>query len=186
MMLDATRRRFTVAEYYQMAKAGIFTEDDRVELIDGEIIEMTPIGHRHAACVDRLNRLFSRGVGDSAVVRIQNPVRLSDSTELQPDVTLLRARSDFYASGHPTPGDVLLLVEVAETSSRFDRRVKVPRYARSGIPECWLVDLGQETVTVYRDPTPSGYHTVRTARRGEKLRPFALPDLELAVADILG
>ena len=152
MTLHPTRRRFTVAEYYQMAKAGIFTEDDRVELINGEIIEMTPIGDRHAASVTRLHYLLQH----------------------------------FYASGHPGPGDVLLLIEVADTSSRYDRRVKVPLYGISGIPECWLVDLEQETVTVYRDPTPNGYRTIQTLRRGERLSVSTLPDLRLAVDDILG
>ena len=186
MTLHPTRRRFTVAEYYRMAKAGILTEDDRVELIDGEILEMAPIGGRHAACVIRLDRLFQHLVGDAAVISVQNPVRLSEHAEPQPDLLLLRPRPDFYASGHPTPADVLLLVEVAETSSRYDRRVKMPLYARSGIPECWLVELDQATITVYRDPTPSGYGIVQTVRSGEKLRPLAFPDLELAVTDILG
>ena len=179
-------RRFTVTEYYQLAQAGILTEDDRVELIDGEIIEMTPIGDRHAASVTRAQRLFERAVGDAALVRVRQPVRLGERTEPQPDLALVRSRADFYAAGHPTAEDVLLLVEVADTSLRFDRDVKVPLYARSGIPEVWLVDLVQETVTVHREPTPNGYRTIQTARRGETLTPSALPDLELAVAAILG
>jgi Uma2 family endonuclease len=186
MTAHPTRRRFTVTEYHQMGKAGILTEDDRVELIDGEIIEMAPIGRRHQACVDRLTLLFVINAGNLAQIRVQGPVRLSEQTEPQPNVALLRPRPDFYASGHPTPADVLLLVEVAETSTRYDRRVKMPLYARSGIPECWLVDLDQATFTVYRDPTPTGYRTVQTVRRGERLASLAIPDLELAVADILG
>jgi Uma2 family endonuclease len=186
MTLQLTKRRFTVGEYHQMAQAGILTEDDRVELIDGEIVEMTPIGGPHAGCVNRLTRLFSQGLGDAAVVSVQNPVHLDEHTEPQPDVALLHPRPDFYASAHPTPEDILLLVEVAETSAELDRRVKVPLYARSGIPELWLVDLTQETIAVYRDPTPDGYRTSWTVRRGDRLAPLAFPDREFAVADILG
>ena len=186
MTVQPTRRRFTVGEYYRMAKAGILTEDDRSELIDGEIIEMAPIGGRHAACVTRAQRLFERTVEDSALVRVQQPVRLDQYTEPEPDLALIRPRADFYASAHPTADDVLLLVEVADTSSAYDRRVKVPLYARHGIAEYWLVELDQATITVYRDPTPASYRTVQTVRGGEKLRPLAFPDLELAVTDILG
>lgn len=186
MTAQPVRRRFTVDEYYEMARAGILGEDDRVELIEGEIIEMSPIGRSHAACVDRLNQFFVRRVGDAAIVRIQGPVRLSQQAEPQPDVALLRPRPDFYALGHPTPFDVLLLVEVAETSSRFDRMVKMPLYAAGGIPEYWLVDLDEETVTVFRDPGPADYGSVRVLHRGQTLTPLALPDVEIGVNDILG
>ena len=186
MRVQPTRRRFTVAEYYEMAKAGILGEDDRVELIAGAVIEMAPIGRRHAACVRRLDRLFQQAVGDAAVISVQNPVWLDERNEPQPDLELLRPRPDFYTLGHPTPADVLLIIEVAETSSRYDRQVKVPLYARHGIPECWLFDLDQATITVYREPTPTGYRTAQTVRRGEMLTPLAFPSLELAVTDILG
>ncbi len=124
MAVSLTRRRFTASEYNRMAEAGILSEDDRLELIDGEIIEMAPIGRRHQACVDRLTLFFVSSLGNLAQIRIQGPVRLSEQTEPQPDLAMLRPRPDFYASGHPTPADVLLLVDVAETSSRYDRRVK--------------------------------------------------------------
>jgi Uma2 family endonuclease len=186
MALHLTKRRFTVAEYYQMAEAGILGEDDRVELIDGEIIEMTPIGRRHAACVDRLNRLFARGIGEAAQIRVQNPVQLDEYSEPQPDLTLLRPRPDFYASGHPTPADVLLLIEVGDTSAEVDRQVKVPLYAGSGIQELWLIDLEQETVTAYRDLADDRYRLVQPARRGDRIAPAAFPDRDLTVADILG
>ena len=186
MALPLTRRRFTASEYHQMAQAGILTEDDRVELIDGEIVQTTPIGRRHAACVDRLNRLFADNLGHAVQIRVQNPVRLDEHSEPQPDVALLRPRPDFYASGHPTPADVLLLVEVAETSVQVDRQGKAPLYARSGVPEVWLVDLEQDTITVYRDPAPGGYRTAWMVRRGERLAPLAFADRELAVADVLG
>ena len=186
MALQLTRRRFTVCEYYQMAKAGILTEDDRVELIDGEIVEMSPIGRRHAACVDRLTRWFVDHFGHAAQVRVQNPIHLDEHNEPQPDIALLRPRADYYASGHPTPADLLLVVEVAETSAALDRRVKLPLYARSGIPEVWLVDLDQEAIVAYRDPTASGYRTALTAPRRERLAPLAFPDRPLAVGDVLG
>ncbi len=186
MALHLTRRRFAVSEYHQMAQAGILGEDDRVELIDGEVTQMTPIGRRHAACVDRMTTLFVKTFGDDAQVRVQNPVVLGEYTEPQPDLALLRPRPDFYSSGHPNPEDILLLVEVAETSAETDRRVKVPLYARSGIQEFWLVDLEEDTVTVHRDPTPSGYGTVRVVGRGEEVAPVAFPGRPLSAAAILG
>ncbi len=185
MALDLKRRRFTTDEYHQMARAGILGEDDRVELIEGEIVEMTPIGARHAECVDRLTDLFSRAFSDAARLRVQNPVRLGENSEPQPDIVLARRKSGFYASDHPTPEDILLLVEVADSSADPDRRVKVPLYVRSGIVEVWLVDLEQDTITIYRDPTPDGYHSARVARRGDEVAPITFPDRAIAIADIL-
>lgn len=186
MTIQLTRRRFSVKDYYRMAKAGILTEDDRVELIDGEIIEMAPIGRRHAGGVDRLNQLFADTLGHAVQIRVQNPIRLGEYSEPEPDLALLRPRADFYASGHPTPADVLLVVELAETSLAVDRRLKVPLYARSGIPEVWLVDLRRHTVTVCREPTPEGYRSSQVLRAGERLAALAFPDQSLAVAAILG
>jgi len=186
MAVELAKRLFTVDEYYQMAEAGIFSEDDRVELIEGEVVEMTPIGSRHAACVKRLNRLLSQGVGAEALIGVQDPIRLSPYSEPQPDLTLLRPRPDFYAQAHPRPEDVLLVVEVAETSADSDRNVKVPLYARAGVPEVWLVDLSEECIETYRQPSPEGYQEVRRLRYGEQLSPQAFPEVELAVDDILG
>jgi Uma2 family endonuclease len=135
-----TRRRFTVDEYYCMAEAGILHEDDRVELIEGDIIAMAAIGNRHMSCVKRLNRLFNERLGRRVVVSVQDPIRLSRRTEPQPDVALLRPRDDFYAPGHPGPDDVLLVVEVVDTSLPYDRR-KLRLYARAGIPCVWLAIL---------------------------------------------
>jgi Uma2 family endonuclease len=186
MAVQLQRHLFTVDEYHRMAQAGIFAEDDRVELIDGEIVQMAPIGNRHAACVRRLNRLFSRLVGEQAIVDVQNPVRVGEQSEPQPDVVLLRPRPDLYGGFHPGVEDVLLIVEVAETSADYDRGVKVPLYARFGIPEVWLVDLGGDAMEVYRTPSAEGYQTRQALRRGERLTPLALPNLDLAVNDILG
>ncbi len=128
------KRLFTIEEYHKMAQAGILTEDDRAELIEGEIVEMAPIGSRHAACVARLTALLSR-VQDRAILWVQNPIRLGEHSEPQPDVALLSLRPDFYAQAHPGPQDVLLLVEVAETSPGDDREVKLFLYARAAISE---------------------------------------------------
>lgn len=182
---QVTRRKFTVEEYHLLARAGILKEDDRVELVEGEIVEMSPIGSRHAACVARLTAWAGRLQG-RAVAWVQNPVRLGDFAEPQPDLALLRPRADFYAAAHPTPEDVLLVVEVAETSSDYDRQVKVPLYARWGIPEAWLVDLDRDHVEVYRDPSADGYRHVRAVPRGERLAPAAFPDLSLQADDVLG
>ncbi|MBV9280113.1 MAG: Uma2 family endonuclease [Chloroflexi bacterium] len=186
MALHVTRRRFTADEYHQMAEAGILLEDDRVELIEGEIVEMSPIGRHHASAVNRLTNLFVPTFADVAIVSVQNPIRLSDDTEPQPDLTLLRPRSDFYDAGHPGPEDILLVVEVADTSVAYDRGLKIPLYWRSGIAESWLIDLTRGTVTVYGDVGPSGYGTSREVRRGEQLAPLAFPDRVLAIADMLG
>lgn len=185
MARQVARRVFTVGEFHRMGEAGIFSEDDRVELLDGEIVEMTPIGSRHAATVARLTALFACA-GNRAIVWVQNPIRLDEHCEPQPDVALLKPRPDFYAAAHPGPADVLLVVEVAETSVAADRAVKVPLYARHGVPEMWLVDLEGGCLELYREPSPDGYKQSLVARRGEQLSPQKFPDLQLAAADVLG
>jgi Uma2 family endonuclease len=185
MSIQVLRRTFTVDEYHRMANAGIFREDDRIELLDGEILEMTPIGSRHAATVDRLNQLFSDRARRRAIVRIQSPIRISERSEPQPDVALLQPRADFYAQAHPGPEDVILVVEVAETSVEVDRSVKVPLYARAGIPEVWLMDLSGDCIEVFQEPSPQGYQEIQRVRRGDRLAPRAFPDLDLAVHDLL-
>jgi len=186
MAVLLTRRRFTVDDYHGMALAGILGEDDRVELIDGEIVEMAPIGPGHAATVGRCTERFGRRFADLAHVWVQNPIHLDAHNEPQPDLVLLRRRPDFYASALPTPPDVLLVVEVADTTLGIDRRVKLPLYARAGIPEAWLVDLQHRVLHVHREPTADGYRVTRTARRRERLAPLAFPDREIAVTDLLG
>ena len=169
-----------------MVQAGILGEDDRVELLEGEIVEMAPIGSGHAACVDRLTHLLVRQFAEKSIIRVQNPVHLGERSEPQPDLALLRSRPDFYAKAHPGPEDILLLVEVAETSVELDRDVKLPLYARAGVPEVWLVDLPGERIEVYRKPTPQGYQEVRQVRRGERVASQAFPDIGLAGEEILG
>ncbi len=179
------RRRFTVEEFYRMADAGIFTEDDRVELIEGDIVTMMPIGARHAACVNRLNHMLARMIGDDVIVSVQNPLRLDEKNEVLPDIVVLRFRPDFYANAHPTPEDVLLVVEVAETSLAYDRETKVPLYARHDIPECWLVNLQDNVVEVYRQPSPHGYKEVHYLRSEDTLRPLAFTDIAIPVSELV-
>jgi Uma2 family endonuclease len=186
MALHLTRRRFTAAEYHQMVEVGILAEDDRVELIEGEIIEMSPIGRRHAATVNRLNELFVHAFSDVALVGPQNPVQLSGDSEPQPDLALVRRRPDFYDSALPGAEDVFLVVEVSDTTVAYDRRLKIPLYGRNGITEAWLIDLNDQTITIYRDPGPAGYNTSQVVRRGDQVTVAAFPDRVLAVSDILG
>ena len=186
MSSQLAKRYFSVTEYYRMAEAGILTEADRVELIEGEIIKMSPIGSLHAACVKRLNRLLQRQCGDAVVVSVQDPVRLSDFSEPEPDIALLRARADLYAQSHPTPADVLLIIEVADTTVLSDRNVKVPLYARAGIPEVWLIDLQQDVIEIYAQAVGDVYQVQRQARRTEQLTAETLPQLTLAVDAVIG
>lgn len=186
MGMPLPHRRFTVDEYYRMAEVGILGPDDRVELLDGEIVEMSPIGSRHAATVTRLQRLFERGAADRSIVRVQQPVRLDRYSEPEPDVAVVAVREDFYAAGHPTPRDVLLIVEVADTSLRYDRHRKLPSYARAGIPEVWLVDLTVDRVETHRAPRGDGYAGHHILGADATLSPRLLPNIAIRVADLLG
>ena len=183
--IELARRRFTVDEYHRMARTGILTEADRVELIEGEIIQLTPIGQRHAACVAQLTRRLIHALGDRALVWPRNPVRLPRDTEPQPDVTLLRPRPDDYFRHPANPEDVLLLIEVADISYRYDRGVKLPLYARAGVPEVWIIDLTHEVVEIHRQPGPRGYGSTHRVERGGTLTPLAFDDVVLAAANIL-
>lgn len=185
MAVDIQKRLFTSDEYETMLVAGILSEDDRVELIEGEILKMSPIGSPHAGSLNRLNALFSHLVG-RAILSVQNPVRLNDLSEPQPDFALLRPRADFYRDAHPRPDDVLLIVEVADASLAFDRRVKAPLYGMNGIAELWVVDLEGRAIEVYRKPSVRGYLEVRRCERGSSLGVLAFPGIELSVAEILG
>lgn len=186
MAAPLVRRLFTVAEYHKMAEAGILGEDDRVELLEGEIVAIAPIGDRHAGTLDHLAELLASRVQGRAQVRVQSPVRLGERSEPRPDLALLRRRADFYRTGHPGPADTLLVVEVVDTAGAYDREVKLPLYARHGIPEAWLVDLTRNVIEVYRDPGPTGYAASTTLAAGSRLAPQAFPDASLDVAAVLG
>jgi len=169
-----------------MAEAGILHEDDRVELIDGEILELSPIGSRHAACVKRFIAALNRVVGDRAIVGAQDPIRLPDDTEPEPDVALLKLRDDFYASAHPGPEDVLLLVEVSDTTLEYDRSEKLKLYAGAGIPEYWIVDLNADKIEAYSRPVEGEYRDLRKFGHGETVTSSAVPGLSLAADSVLG
>lgn len=186
MAVQLTRRQFTTDEYHWMARVGILGARDRVELIEGEILQMSPIGRRHLASVDRLTHLFVRGLGDAAIVRVGGSIVLSEHNEPQPDLVLLRPRADYYATADATPADTFLVVEVSDTSIQYDRQIKAPLYARRGIPELWIVDIGHDHVIDHRDPTENGYATTRVFRRGETISPAHFPDLQIPVDEILG
>lgn len=169
-----------------MSESGILSEDDRVELIEGEIIVMSPIGSRHVACVNRLNALLSRKAGLAAIVSVQNPIRFGEYSEPQPDVALLKPRDDYYYASLATACDVLLVIEVGDTSLEYDRNVKLPIYARAGIPEVWLANLLEDTVEICSQPWNGMYRSIRSVVRGESCSPESLPSVELNVDDILG
>ena len=180
-----TRRRFTVAEYYAMADAGILAPDERVELLDGDVILMAAVLDWHAFVVDWLNENLMLPLQGRAQVRIQNPTRLNDYSEPEPDVMLLRRRDDFYRSGHPAPADVLLLIEVSDSSLSFDRGQKLTRYAAAGIPEAWIVNWPDRRIESYADPAGDEYATVRYYEPGESISPHAFPDIALEVDQIV-
>lgn len=186
MAVEVQRYRFTLERFHQLTEAGILGPDDRLELMGGEIVEMSPIYPPHGSRVDRLTRLCVRSFSDRCVVRIQGALDVDEHTEAYPDVLLLRYRDDFYEARHPRADDVLLVIEVSDTTVRYDTRVKAPRYAAAGIPDYWLVNVKRNTITVFRDPSPTGYASPQIFRRGDSIRPLAFPDTEIIVADILG
>ncbi|MGP1386461.1 MAG: Uma2 family endonuclease [Thainema sp.] len=186
MTVPILRKKFTVGQYHQMIESGILTDRDRVELLQGEIIEKSPIGMQHAACVDRMNELLVRELVGRAIVRVQNPIQLSTRSEPQPDFAILQRRSDFYANGHPQPQDVFALIEVSDTTIEFDHTVKVPIYAKDNIAEVWIVDLNAEAVQIYREPSEAGYQQLQTCRRGQAIAFQAFTDIQFTVDQLLG
>ena len=179
------KRKFTVAEYYRMAEVGILHHTERVELLDGEIIVMSPIGIPHATGVRRMERVLHQALGAAAAISVQNPVRLDDHSEPEPDIALLRFREDDYATAHPGPADILVVMEVSDSTLDFDREIKSKRYAAAGIPETWVMNLPGDCIDRLDQPGPAGYARHTVFRRGDKISPAALPDLEFAVADLL-
>ncbi len=184
--VQVARRAFSTADYHRMAEAGILGEDDRVELIDGEVRLMSPIGTTHAAIVNRYAVLLFAQVGKTAIVSVQNPIQLSATSEPQPDLALLRYRDDFYAKAAPTPADVLLLIEVSDTTLAYDRQEKLPRYALAGVPEVWITNVDGQAVERYSDPQGNQYATKQTFKRGQSIGVLALPQIMVAVDNIFG
>ena len=185
MLKDAPR--ITVDEFYAMADAGILHPQARMELLDGVIVKMSPIGSRHAATVNQFNMALAPGVGNRAIVQVQGPLRVNDSSLLEPDVLLLRRRADFYFSEVPRPEDVLLLIEVADSTVGYDRYSKLPAYARAGITEVWLavVRAGRRAVEVYTEPAAEGYAAMRALEGDDILTPPGFPEIALRVGEML-
>ena len=186
MPSEVAKKLFTVDEYYRMAEAGILGPEDRVELIDGEIIQMSPIGVRHLGCVNAATALFTAAFGVRAVISVQNPLQLNDYTEPEPDIVLLKPRKDFYRHKHPYANDALLVVEVSDTTLRYDRNVKLPRYAAAGVPEVWIENLEDDELLVYRDPVGKIYSTTLTLHAGDSVSVLAFPETIFKVEEILG
>ena len=184
-MLVQAQHRFSVADYYRMAETGVLKPDARVELLDGRIIDMFPIGPFHGGSVNRLIRFFTKPSSGRWLVSAQNPVHLGEYSEPQPDLMLLKSAADDYTSRHPRPEDVFLLIEVADTSLDFDRQEKLPAYGRAGISEVWILNLPSKTLEIYREPHFSGYGSNTALRPGEKASPLAFPDAAVDVAELL-
>ncbi len=182
---DGSRRRFTVEEYYKLAEVGILGPDERVELLAGEIIEMAPIGSKHAYCVTQFTEAFFETLGRTVTLRVQNPIRLAESNEPEPDIAIVHRRDDGYLSEHPGPEDVILLVEVADSSVGFDRRHKLPMYAMAGIREVWLADIGSGNVETYDLPIAGGYARMRVVVPGETLALPGYPGVAISVGDVM-
>lgn len=174
---------WTVAEYQRMAAAGLLDESDRVELIEGELVDMAPIGSRHAFWVDRIAEALGGGSQASHMVRVQNPVELSERSQPQPDIALVKRNN--YAARHPSPDDILLLIEVSDTTLEYDREIKLTLYARHGIPEVWIVDVEADELTVYREPAEGQYRLIRKPTAAEAVSPSLLPGSQLRWAELM-
>lgn len=184
-MIAPSKHRFTVADYYRMAETGVLRPDARVELLNGEIIDMSPIGPFHGGVTKNLIEVFSAAAKGRWILAVQDPVRLNEHSEPQPDVALLLPAADFYRRRHPGPEDVFLLIEVSDTTLDQDRREKLPAYGRAGIPEVWIVNLNDLTVEVHREPQFDGYGSRTVLRGGDLASPAAFPDVSVNVGELL-
>jgi Uma2 family endonuclease len=186
METEVAKKLFTVDEYLRMGEAGIFDPEARLELIEGEIIEMSPVGLPHVGSVNRANALFSSRLAGKVIVSVQNPVRLSRYTEPLPDIVLARPRGDFYSGKAIAPEDTFLVIEVSDSTIRYDRNRKMPLYAKSGVPELWIENLQEGVILVYRDPGPETFATSLIVKRGESISIAAFPDVVFKVEELLG
>ncbi|HCQ21700.1 MAG: Uma2 family endonuclease [Aphanizomenon sp.] len=177
MVLQLVRHQFTVKQFHQIAESGILSENERVELIRGEMIDMSPIGTRHSGCVLFLSNLLILLLGGRALINVQNPVELDETSEPKPDIALLKPRPDFYRNSHPQPEDIFLLIEVTDTIVKYDREVKIPLYAEANIPEIWLLDVNQEVVEVYQNPLQGVYQNAEKLVKNQVLSILAFPDV---------
>ena len=186
MSLSLITRKFTVEEYEKMATEGIIKPDEKVELIRGEIIKMSPMGTRHAAGIARLTQLFYRKFGDLILLGVQNPIRLNNNSQPEPDLSLLIPRSDFYVAAYPCPQDIYLIIEVSDSTLDYDRYTKIPLYAEANIKEVWIINLKEEGLEVYRHPLQGSYQAIQKYYRGESIFIESFPEIELTLIEILG
>ena len=186
MSMPNVKQKLTVEEFHKLGEMGYFYPDARVELIEGELIHMTPTGDRHASTVRFFNYFFSRKLPDKVIVDVQNPLQFNTDVELYPDIFLLKFRSDLYRKKKPAVEDVVLLIEVSDTSISHDRNTKIPLYAKAGVPEVWIINLNNDQVELYREPQMEGYQSRTVCRRGEAVSPLAFPEIVLAVDEIMG
>jgi Uma2 family endonuclease len=176
-LISPSTHKFTTQQYHLMHEAGVFAEGDRFELINGEIREMSPIGRKHVSCIIRLVKFFEKKLGDRAMVSAQNSVLLSNYAQPQPDIAVLKWRDDFYEEHLPTPDDILLIIEVADSTIAYDRDEKMPFYAAHGIPEMWLFNVNKKIIEGYTQPSASGYKRMQRYEQGEALSILAFPDV---------
>jgi Uma2 family endonuclease len=181
--MTVTTHKFSSEQYHLMAIAGVFVPETRLELIKGEIIQMSPIGRKHAACVARLDRLLQQLFFNQAIIWTQNSIRLDDGSEPQPDLAMLKLRDDFYAESLPIPEDILLIIEVADSTISYDRDIKMPLYAEFGITEAWLIDVNHKTLIRYTNPNLRGYKNTEILDGNDTV---SVLEGEIAVKDILG
>ena len=184
-MLASSRHRFNVTDYYRMAEIGILHPDARVELLNGQVVDCCRISPLHAGTTHQLAESCFHQPGQRWIVSVHNPVRLDEYSEVQPDVMLIRYRADYYKTRHPVPGEVHLVIEVADASLAYDREEKLPAYGRAGIAEVWIVNLNELTVEVYREPHFNGYGSKIILQPGGQARPLAFPDAAVDVAELL-
>src|SRR5438034_6339599 len=185
MATEISKRLFTVHDYHRMVDAGILREGDRVELIRGEVIRMSPINPPHNGTIHRANQSLGRIVGDRAIVGVQGSIRLDEYDEPQPDLYLLRPKADFYASGHAGPADIFLIIEVADSSLEYDQDIKMHLYAETRVPEYWVSDIRDERIIAYSDIQGNTYRTIREFQRGDTLKPQLLPECPIAAGLLL-
>ena len=184
-MLVQTKHRFTVKEYYRMAETGVLRPDARVELLNGEIIDMSPIGPFHGGITKYLNQVFTTAARGRWITQVQDPVHLDDHSEPEPDLALVKPVADFYRRRHPQPEDVFLLIEISDSTLEADQTNKIPAYGRAGIVEVWIVNLNELTIEVYREPQFDGYGAKTVWRAGDTLAPLAFSDAKVDVAELL-
>jgi len=171
--------------FHAMIEKGFLGEDERVELIEGRLVTMSPIGSEHMGVVNQLAELLIRHLKRRALVGVQGPIHLDEHSEPQPDLVLLTPRQDFYKRSLPRPADILLVIEVADSSLAYDRGVKMSLYANAGIPEAWIINLIDRWIEVYRDPSPAGYTTMLKILPGKTIAPQAFADVVVGVDELL-